>query len=129
MYHMAAFLLPDVPVYEIRGVAGHRGMLVSSIPTGAALARTLGDRTVVLMRGHGAVVVGSSIPDAVSSAIFMDANARAQAAAIALGGSIAFLTEKDVAPPLPAPAGPRSLEPPADHPRSWPFWKARAMNR
>jgi ribulose-5-phosphate 4-epimerase/fuculose-1-phosphate aldolase len=40
------------------------------------------------MRGHGAVIVAPTIPEAVSRSIFLDVNARVQAQAIALGGTI-----------------------------------------
>lgn len=142
MYHMAAFLLPAVPMYEIRRVQGAYGMLVNSIETGSALATTLGDKSVALLRGHGAVIVGPNIPEAVSRAIFLDVNARAQSAAIALGGTVHYLAEEDVArPPAPAPAGrgrgaaaPAPPAPPATpvvttYPRSWPYWRARAMGK
>ncbi len=63
--HVAYFLGTEpVPVFEIRDAEGlDNRMLVSTAGTGAALARTLGDRAVVLMRGHGMAVVGDSIPE------------------------------------------------------------------
>lgn len=128
MYHMASFLLSGAPVWDIRRVQGHVGMLVDDNKSGASLAQALGPRTVVLMRGHGAAIVGSTIPDAVSSAIFTDVNARVQAQAIALGGnSISYLTQADVAPgnPSPQPSSPPGT--PGYYPRSWPVWKAKAM--
>jgi HCOMODA/2-hydroxy-3-carboxy-muconic semialdehyde decarboxylase len=128
MYHMASFLLGGAPVWDIRAVPGHVGMLVDDNTSGASLAHALGNRTVVLMRGHGAAIVGSTVPDAVSSAIFMDVNARAQAQAIALGGgSISYLTEADVAPGNPSPQPPSPPGTPGYYPRSWGIWKARAM--
>ena len=123
MYHMSAFLLPDVPMFEIRNVEGSRGMLVNNGRLGAALALSLGDRAVALMRGHGAVIVAPTIPEAVSRSIFLDVNARVQAQAIALGGTIRYLSPQDVTPP--GPGGP----PGAYYPRSWPFWKQRAMGK
>src|SRR5438094_1344624 len=98
MYHMAGFLVPGVPIFEIRKVQGHAGMLVADHTSGAALAQTLGNKTVALMRGHGAAIVGTTIPDAVSNAIFLDVDARTQAQAIALGGNISYLTSQDLAP-------------------------------
>jgi len=140
MYHMASFLLGGVPIYEIRRVNGAVGMLVNSIATGSALATTLGNKPVALLRGHGFVAVGSNIPDAVSRSIFLDVNARAQAGAIALGGTITYLTQEDVAGPPPAAGRGRGAAEPApaprpatpvvtSYPRSWPFWKARAMGK
>ncbi len=124
MYHMTGFLLPDVPIFEIRDVEGSAGMLVNNARLGAALALRLGERTVALMRGHGVVVVGPTIPETVSRSIFLDVNARVQAQAIALGGTIRYLSPQDATQPSPG-GGP----PGAYYPRSWPFWKQRAMGK
>jgi ribulose-5-phosphate 4-epimerase/fuculose-1-phosphate aldolase len=127
MYHMAAFLVPGVPVFEIRDVRGHVGMLVDDNTSGEALAKTLGDKTVALLRGHGAAIVGSSIPDAVSNAIFVDVNARVQSQAVALGGNIHYLTQADLAPPTPNQQPSALPGSQGYYPRSWPIWKAKAM--
>jgi HCOMODA/2-hydroxy-3-carboxy-muconic semialdehyde decarboxylase len=127
MYHMAAFLVPGVPVFEIRNVQGHVGMLVDDNTSGEALAKMLGDKTVALLRGHGAVIVGSSIPDAVSNAIFLDVNARVQSQAVALGGNIHYLTQADLAPPTPNQQPSALPGSQGYYPRSWPIWKAKAM--
>ena len=125
MYHMASFLLPAVPIYEIRRLNNAYGMLVNSMATGNALATTLGDKSVALLRGHGAVIVGPNIPEAVSRAIFTDVSARAQLQAITLGGTVTYLTQADVdGPPQPAAAATTYT-----YPRSWPFWKQRAMGK
>ena len=125
IYHMASFLVPGVPMYEIRKVAGHAGMLVNDMRTGAPLAQTLGDKAVALMRGHGYVVVGPDIPEAVSRSIFLDVNARVQLQAIGLGGTVNYLTAADASP------GGQTAQPgqTTAYPRSWPIWKERAMGR
>jgi ribulose-5-phosphate 4-epimerase/fuculose-1-phosphate aldolase len=56
------------------------------------LALALGDRPVVLMRGHGDVTVGPAVKVAVFRAYYSDVNARLQAQAIALGGEVNYLT-------------------------------------
>ncbi len=127
MYHMAAFLVPGVPLFEIRNVQGHVGMLVDDNASGDALAKTLGDKTVALLRGHGAAIVGSSIPDAVSSAIFLDVNARVQSQAVALGGNIHYLTQADLAPPTPNQQPSAVPGTAGYYPRSWGIWKLKAM--
>jgi len=128
VYHMAAFLAGGVPNYEIRKVQGSTGMLVNSNPLGAALAQALGDKAVALMRGHGVVIVGPTIPEAVSRSIFLDVNARVQIQAMSLGGTVSFLGGPDVAPPAPTPG---QQGPPATGgvSRSWLFWKQRAMGQ
>lgn len=129
MYHMASFLLPGVPMYEIRKVQGHVGMLVDDTATGAALAQTLGDKTVVLMRGHGVTIVGSTIPDAVSNAIFTDVNARVQMQAATLGGGVSYLTQADVGPPTANQQPATQPGAPGYYPRSWGIWKKKAMGK
>lgn len=126
VYHMSAFLVGGVPMFDIRKVAGSTGMLVNDGQLGAALARTLGDKTVALMRGHGYVVVGPTIPEAVSRSIFLDVNARVQAQAMALGGTVTFMSPQDVGP-LGGQAAQAGQSP--AYPRSWWFWKARAIGR
>jgi ribulose-5-phosphate 4-epimerase/fuculose-1-phosphate aldolase len=127
MYHMASFLVPGAPVFEIRNVQGHVGMLVDDNKSGEALAKALGDKTVVLLRGHGAAIVGLSIPDAVSSAIFLDVNARVQSQAVALGGNVHYLTQADLAPPTPNQQPAAEPGAPGYYPRSWGIWKKNAM--
>jgi ribulose-5-phosphate 4-epimerase/fuculose-1-phosphate aldolase len=102
MYNQAAFLLPGVPVFEIRRVEGATGMLVRDVRVGAALAQTLGDKTVALMRGHGLVVVAPSLPEAVARSVYVDINARVQTQAIALGGTISYIGPQDVTAPTSA---------------------------
>src|SRR4029077_3032302 len=78
VYQMSAFLHAGAPIFEIRKVPGETGMLVSNMRTGGALAKTVGAGTVALMRGHGAVVVGRSVMETVSNAVYLDVNARMQ---------------------------------------------------
>lgn len=88
VYLMSGFLHSGVPIYEIRNDAGMSDMLVRNIELGRSLARVLGDKPVALMRGHGNVIVGPSIPLAVYRAIYTETNARLQMQAIALGGTV-----------------------------------------
>ena len=67
-------------------------MLVRNAAIGKTLAQTLGDRPVVLMRGHGDVTVGPAVKVAVFRAYYTDVNARLQSQAVALGGDITYLT-------------------------------------
>ena len=57
-----------------------------------SLAAMLGDKPVVLMRGHGNVVVGPNVRVATARAIFTDENARMQAVALSLGGPIKYVS-------------------------------------
>jgi ribulose-5-phosphate 4-epimerase/fuculose-1-phosphate aldolase len=92
MFHNAAFLAAGAPVWEIRKEFGETDMLVGDPSRGKSLAEMLGDKSVVLMRGHGDVTVGPTVRMAVFRAYYTDVNARLQAQAIALGGDVNYLT-------------------------------------
>jgi len=92
MFHNPSFLAAGVPVWDVRKDFGETNMLVSNSALGKSLAETLGDKSVVLMRGHGDVTVGPSVKMAVFRAYYTDVNAKLQSQAIALGGEINYLT-------------------------------------
>ena len=70
---MSSVLGVEVPVFEIRDVVGDKSdLLVRNPAIGAALARALGDKAVVLMRGHGSVTAGTSIPQVVFRAYYAE---------------------------------------------------------
>ena len=92
MFHNAAFLAAGAPVWDIRKDFGETDMLVRDPSRGKSLAQVLGDKSVVLMRGHGDVTVGPSVKMAVFRAYYTDVNAKLQSQAIALGGDINYLT-------------------------------------
>ena len=121
MYARSAFIGLGVPVFDIREAAGMTDLLVRSPEKGAALARSLADKPAVLMRGHGATVVGPSIPRVVSRSIFLALNATLQQNAIALGGPITYLDAEEV----------RLVEAREGHglKRDWEAWKRRALEK
>jgi len=92
VFHNAAFLAAGTPVWDIRKDFGETDMLVRNAEIGRTLASALGDKSVVLMRGHGDAVVGPSVKVAVFRAYYTDVNARLQSQAIALGGEVNYLT-------------------------------------
>jgi HCOMODA/2-hydroxy-3-carboxy-muconic semialdehyde decarboxylase len=95
MYHNAAFLADGVPVFDIREKFSVTDIVVSSAEKGAALAAVLADKPVALLRAHGMVVVGPTLPVAVFRAIFTDVSARIQHQALALGGPLAALDAEE----------------------------------
>jgi HCOMODA/2-hydroxy-3-carboxy-muconic semialdehyde decarboxylase len=89
---MSGFLGLETPVFEIRQHGGDStDLLIRSNSLGEALARQLGDHSVILMRGHGATVVGDTLRQAVYRSIFTQINAELQLQAGQLG-EIEFLT-------------------------------------
>ena len=122
IWHMAGFLIGQVPVFEIREAGGNKtDMLIRNKELGSALAKKLGNATVVLMRGHGNAVVGQSVKTAVLHAIYTEQNARLQAEAMRLGGNIVYLNEAEAAR---IGEGNDKL---VDRP--WEIWKSRALSR
>ncbi len=95
LYHMSAFLGGGVPVFDIRDAGGMTDMLIRDHALGRALAQALGDRPVALMRGHGAVVVGPSLPAAVFRSVYTEMNARLQAQAMALSRHVIYLDPEE----------------------------------
>lgn len=97
IYHMAGFQGEEpLAVFEIRDEFGpETDMLIRSNAQGAALARTLGERSAVLMRGHGATIVGRSVSQAVLFAVYAVINARILAQGLAAGGTPTYINEAE----------------------------------
>ena len=85
MYHRSAFIAFGIPVFEIRESAGMTDMLIRNATLGRNLAEALGDHPAVLMRGHGAAIVGPSLQRVVGRTIFLALNATLQAEAMKMG--------------------------------------------
>jgi ribulose-5-phosphate 4-epimerase/fuculose-1-phosphate aldolase len=119
IFHMSSFLGAGVPIFEIREAGGDAtDMLVRNPALGAALARKLGNSHVLLMRGHGDVVVGRSVREVVFRAIYTEVNAKLESEALRLG-PITFLNDKEAAAATATNA--------ALVGRAWDLWKAKAM--
>ena len=74
--HTASVIGAEVPVWDIAENFGATDMLVRTMDMGRDLARTLGQNRCLLMRGHGAVVAGENLREAVVTAIYLQVNAR-----------------------------------------------------
>lgn len=119
MNHIAGFLGSGVPVFEIRETGGPASdMLIRSAELGKALAATLGDHPVALMRGHGSVVAAQSVRHVVFRAIYTEVDARMQADAMKIGNPV-FLNREEAA------AATKTNDGLVDRP--WALWKQRAM--
>lgn len=114
--HLAAFIGEGVPVFEIRAVDGMTDMLVSDAKRGAALAKVLGDHPAALMRGHGAVIVGATVKEAVGRAYYLDLDAKLQEQAMLLGGKVTYFEPEEA----------RKAAPQDGYERAWGVWKQKA---
>lgn len=116
--HMSGFIGTEAPNFDIRDVAGdHTSLLITNPELGNALASTLGQKAVVLMRGHGSTVVADGIRKVVYRAVYTEVNARTQAEASRLG-EVTFLSEGEIAETV------RVIEGQVD--RAWNLWKSMA---
>jgi HCOMODA/2-hydroxy-3-carboxy-muconic semialdehyde decarboxylase len=122
LYHMASFINERVPVFDIRKNSGITDMLVSDAGRARPLAQTLAGNAAVLMRGHGMVVVGSTIPIVVGRSVYLEMNARLQAQAIGLGGSVTYLDPQEARKMMDAGEN-RGYE------RPWELWKKKALEK
>jgi HCOMODA/2-hydroxy-3-carboxy-muconic semialdehyde decarboxylase len=115
LIHTAGFIgSTPAPIFDIREVSGgDPSMLVSDTPRGAALAKVLGSRSVVLMRGHGLSIAAPNVRQAVLRAIYTQLNARVEARALLLGTPY-FLDDKEAEHAIP----------PAERP--WEVWVAES---
>jgi ribulose-5-phosphate 4-epimerase/fuculose-1-phosphate aldolase len=95
LFHNAAFLAAGAPVWDIAREFGATDMLVRDNNIGKSLARALGDKPVVLMRGHGDATVGPDVKVAVFRAYYTDVDARLQSQAIGLGSEITYLSAEE----------------------------------
>jgi ribulose-5-phosphate 4-epimerase/fuculose-1-phosphate aldolase len=107
-----------VPFWDSRDEFGDTPMVVTTQEQGLSLARTLGRNAMVLMRRHGATVVGASLQEVVFRSIFSHRNAELQLRAQALG-AISPLTPGEA-----ALAGAYCLR---ERPmgRAWEYWTTR----
>ena len=120
IYHMAGFLGAGAPVFDIRCCFGDTDMLVRNRDHGKALAATLGQGTISLMRGHGFVAAGRDIQVAVYRAVYTEMNAALQQKAIGLGGDITYLNDAEAALADEMMGGVMS--------RPWELWKKKAFD-
>jgi HCOMODA/2-hydroxy-3-carboxy-muconic semialdehyde decarboxylase len=120
LFHMAAFVGEGLPNFEIRDAERGTDLLVKTPYLGQALAKALGGCPAALMRGHGSVTVGESLPRAVGRSIYLEMSARMQLQAITIagpGGKINYLDAQEVQASVPA----------QDYKRAWPMWRAKAL--
>lgn len=114
MHHMGFFIGQGVPVFEIRKFAPQSDMLVGTPELGKALAATLGSKTAVLMRGHGAAIATTSLKLVVGMAYYLNLNARLQYQAMQLGGGkVTYLDAEE------------SKRAAQTYERNWDYWKSR----
>ena len=117
--HTAGGMGRQVPVWDIRDEFGDTDLLVRNLEQGLSLAKTLGDNAAALMRGHGCVVTGRTVRDAVHISVYLMVNARLQTEAMRFG-EVTFLSENEVAATAEMSASPLAAN------RVWEYWVRRS---
>ena len=118
VFHLGAMGGAQVPVWDSRDAFGDTSLLVSDLPMARSLARALGDGPCVLLRRHGAVVVGADIHRAVFAAICIRDNAQLLLQSLA-AGTPSYLSEGEIRAAAAKHDGGTPVE------RAWECWSAR----
>ena len=93
--HMASAIGDEVHTWDIRDEFGETNLLVTTNEMGDSLAQFLGNRNAALMRGHGSVVAGKSIPEMVFIAYYLQINAEVLIHSEKLG-EVQYLSREEV---------------------------------
>ncbi len=98
--HVAAVIGEEIPVWDIRDHFGETDMLVRTMEQARQMTTAMGSSSCLLMRGHGAVIAGRNLKEAVMIAVYLQVNAAVQTEAMKMGepvylsaGEIKLLTE------------------------------------
>jgi ribulose-5-phosphate 4-epimerase/fuculose-1-phosphate aldolase len=118
VFHLGAAIGAATVFWDQHDEFGDTNLLVAKPEEGHSLARALGPHAVVLMKRHGATVVGGGLQELVSRAIFLCQNADYQLRALMLGGAPALH------PGEIRLAGALNLMPIVVA-RTWEYWRAR----
>lgn len=122
LLHTAGRIGAEIPVWDIRDKFGDTDLLVTSMEHARDLAATLGGNACALMRGHGCVVAGISLQEAVMSALYLMVNARIQMDAMRLG-AVTFLSDGE------AELTAQANQPEVATKRVWEYLSKRARQR
>jgi ribulose-5-phosphate 4-epimerase/fuculose-1-phosphate aldolase len=93
--HVCATIGAEIPVWDPQHNFGDTDLLVSDMHQSRDLAKALGARTSILMRGHGSTVAASTLREAVYAAVMLEINANLQLKAQAFG-PVTFLTPGEI---------------------------------
>jgi HCOMODA/2-hydroxy-3-carboxy-muconic semialdehyde decarboxylase len=94
--HTACGMGAHVPVWDSRTSFGDTDLLITDMARGKDLARGMGANNSVLMRGHGCVVAGGNIKQAVLNAIYFKVNASLVLQSMQIGDDITYLSEGEL---------------------------------
>ena len=122
VFHLGAAMGPVAPFWDSRDDFGDTNLLVAKPEEGASLARALGPHAMVLMRRHGATVVGTSLRELVFRSIYSCDNARYLSEAKRLG-NFSPLSPGEIA------MAQAIYQLPTAQNRAWEYWSTRLERR
>lgn len=96
LMHMAGPIGDDINVWDSAKKFGDTNLLVTSMEMARDMAKTVGKRTVSLLRGHGCVVTALSLREVVFTSIYLEINAGIQMKAMSMGNEVQFLSKGEV---------------------------------
>jgi ribulose-5-phosphate 4-epimerase/fuculose-1-phosphate aldolase len=94
--HSASVIGHEVPVWDIRDEFGDTDLLVTSNEMGDSLSRAVGKGKAALMRGHGSVIAGTSLREAVFATFYLRLNAEVLIKALSMGKEVTYLSPGEV---------------------------------
>jgi 3-hydroxy-2-methylpyridine-4,5-dicarboxylate 4-decarboxylase len=117
--HMGCMFYDGIPLYDDYDVSD--GMLIINKSEGDRVARSLGNKRALLLRGHGIIVVGSSLEEVVMSSIYLPINAEVQYKSLQLGNAPKYLSYEEGRTATEIMFSPLALD------RAWEYWSERAL--
>jgi ribulose-5-phosphate 4-epimerase/fuculose-1-phosphate aldolase len=121
--HPACGIGAYVPVWDSRTSFGDTDLLITNMERGKDLARGMGKNNSVLLRGHGCVVVGGNLREAVLNAIYFKINASLVLQSMQIGDDITYLSEGEIERTKKLVYADNSVT------RMWDYWSRRCGDR
>jgi len=119
MFHMASVIGKDFGYWDSQAEFGDTNMLVDSMEMGHSLSRSLGQKRVALLRGHGCVCAADDIKAVIMISIGLRDNAELIQATRQLG-EVTYLSDGEIEKSGAMLLGDMALA------RAWDYWLARA---
>jgi HCOMODA/2-hydroxy-3-carboxy-muconic semialdehyde decarboxylase len=118
LFHLGGTLGDKVPFWDSRDEFGDTNLLVRTPEEGASHARALGSHSMLLLRRHGASLVGKTVRECVFRCIYTTRNAELQLRAMAIG-TLGPLSPGEAEKCGAHNLGSRGVE------RAWEYWVTR----
>lgn len=117
--HPACGMGMNVPIWDSRTSFGDTDLLITNMERGKDLARGMGPDNTVLLRGHGCVVTGTNLKQAVLNAVYFKINASLVLNSMLIGDDITYLSEGEIELTKKLVYSDNSVQ------RMWDYWSRR----